>query len=70
MQELEVPEVRPEDIVPLLTKQFLEKRTDEWVVRDTPGKYEHLFIKPMKCTRSWNTFADSTGLLGSNTPQN
>jgi len=33
IQELKVPEVRPEDIVPLFTKEFLEKQTDGWIVR-------------------------------------
>lgn len=33
MQELNVPELRPEDIVPMLTKEFLENQSDEWVTQ-------------------------------------
>ena len=33
MREIKVPEVRPEDLVPLLTKEFLEKQSDGWLIR-------------------------------------
>jgi len=32
MRELDISEIRPEDIVPLLTKEFLEKQPDSWIV--------------------------------------
>jgi hypothetical protein len=32
MRELNISEMRPEDIVPLLTKEFLEKQSDSWMV--------------------------------------
>lgn len=33
LQELKVPEVTPEQIVPRLGKEFLEAQTDEWIAR-------------------------------------
>ncbi|MBP5953412.1 sacsin N-terminal ATP-binding-like domain-containing protein [Pseudomonas sp. P42] len=33
MRELDVDEIRPEKLVPSLTKPFLEAQTDEWVMR-------------------------------------
>jgi hypothetical protein len=32
MRELKVPEFRPEDFVPLLTREFLGKQADSWIV--------------------------------------
>jgi uncharacterized protein DUF3883 len=33
MQELEIDEIRPENLLPNLTKSFLEAQTDEWILR-------------------------------------
>lgn len=31
MRELKVPELRPEDLVPLLTREFFKKQADSWI---------------------------------------
>lgn len=33
MRELDIDEIRPEKLVPILTKEFLEAQSDEWVLR-------------------------------------
>ncbi len=42
MQELGVKEITPEDVVPRLTKDFLEAQSDDWIVR----LYEFLYGQP------------------------
>lgn len=53
MRELDIDEIRPEDLVPSLTKAFLEAQPDEWVLRlyeflsDQKALRRHLDIVPL-----------------------
>ena len=46
-KELEIKEVHPRDIIPLLNKGFLESQTDEWIARMYEFLKDQSAIKPL-----------------------